>query len=190
VILCDSLESQLSRLNLQFKKQRDMFIIILGVGHASGIKSSKFETIIHLLVLLGHIFREKSFCVVKDDCIVGSEDEGLGYSLQILELWNGFLIILERFIENSELLKFPSLKKFLKRFQMLLKLIIILRHSRIISVNRLGRLETGRLFRNIVEISNEAQEWLHLFTGSTIQISIETNKCSPTFFNICNQFDR
>jgi hypothetical protein len=102
-----------------------MFIIILGVNDASGIKSSKFETIVHFLVLLGHILREKSFGVVKDDCIVGSEDEGLGYSLKILELWNGFLIILIRFIENSELLKFPFLKEFFKRFEMLLKLIII-----------------------------------------------------------------
>jgi hypothetical protein len=102
-----------------------MFIIILGVGNASGIKGSKFETIVHLLVLLGHVLREEFFGVVKNDCIVGSEDEGLGHSLQILELWNGFLIILKRFIENSELLKFPSLKKFLKRFEMLLKLIII-----------------------------------------------------------------
>jgi hypothetical protein len=52
-----------------------MFIIILRVSHASGIKSSKLETIIHLPVLLVHVFGEEFLGVVKLDCIVGSEDE-------------------------------------------------------------------------------------------------------------------
>ena len=73
---------------------------------------------------------------------------------------------------------------------MLLQLIIIQRHSRIVSVNGLSRLEAGRLFRNIIEIGDEVQEWLYLFSGSAVQIGIETNKASPPFFNINNQFDR
>jgi hypothetical protein len=41
MILGDSLESQLSRLNLKLKHERNRFIIILGVDQASRIKSSK-----------------------------------------------------------------------------------------------------------------------------------------------------
>ena len=135
MILANGLESQQSRLNLQLLQASKLFIIILGVGHASGIKSSKLESVVHLLVLLGHILREELLGVVKEDCIVDSKDESLGYGFQILKLWKGILIGLKRLIKNFELLKFPSLKEFLKRFQMLLQLIIIQRHSRIVSVN-------------------------------------------------------
>ncbi len=95
MILCYGLESQLSRLNLELKQERNRFMIILGFGHASGIKSSKLQTIVHLPVLLGHIFGEEFLGVVKQDCIVGSEDEGLGHSLQICKLQEGILISLE-----------------------------------------------------------------------------------------------
>jgi hypothetical protein len=190
VILGDSLERQLSRLNLKLKQERNRFIIILGIGHASGIKSSKLETIVHLLVLLGHILREEFLSIVKENCIIGCEDEGLGDSLKILKLWDGILISLKRLIKNLELFNFPSLKELLKRFQMLLQLIMIQRHSRIVSLNRVGRFEAGRLSRNIVEISDEVQEWLYLFACSAIQISIETNESSPPLLNICNKPNR
>jgi predicted transcriptional regulator len=135
VILGDSLERQLSRLNLKLKQERNRFIIILGIGHASGIKSSKLETIVHLPVLLGHILREVFLGIVKEDRVVGCEDERLSYSVKILKLWDGILISLKRLIKNLELFKFPSLKELLKRFQMLLQLIIIQRNSRIVGVN-------------------------------------------------------
>jgi hypothetical protein len=57
---------------------------------------------------------------VKEDCIVGGEDEGLSYSLQIRKLREGFIISLETFIETSELLNLPLLEKLFKRFEMLL----------------------------------------------------------------------
>jgi hypothetical protein len=175
VILADGLESQQSRLNLQLLQASKLFIIILGVSHASGIKSSKLESVVHLLVLLGHILREKLLSVVKEDCIVDSKDESLGYGFQILKLWDGFLISLERLIENPEIINFPLLEQLLKRFQMLLQLIIIQRHSRIVSVNGLSRLEACRLFLNIIEIGDEVQVRLNLLASSTVQISIETN---------------
>jgi hypothetical protein len=53
---------------------------------------------------------------VKEDRIVGSEDEGLGYSLQVLKLRKGILISPERFIENFEILNLAVLKQFLKSF--------------------------------------------------------------------------
>jgi hypothetical protein len=107
----------------------------LGVGQASGIKSSKLETIVHLPVVLGHILREEFLGVVYENCIVGSENEGLSYSLQIRKLRKGFIIILERFIENPKVLNLSLLEQLLKIFQMLLQLIIIQRHSSIVSVN-------------------------------------------------------
>jgi hypothetical protein len=125
VILGNRFESQLSRLNLQLKQERNRFIIILGVGHASGIKSSKLETIVHLLVLLGHILGEEFLGVVKEDCIVGSEDEGLSYSLQISELRKDFIISLKGLIEKPKVLNLPLNEQLLKRFKMLLQLIII-----------------------------------------------------------------
>ena len=110
MILANGLESQLSRLNLQLLQASKLFIIILGVGHASGIKCSKLESVVHLLVLLGHILREELLGVVKEDCIVGSKDESLSYGFQILKLWDGFLISLERLIENPEIINFPLLE--------------------------------------------------------------------------------
>jgi len=184
VILRNCFESKVCRLNLQFKQQRNRFIIILGVGHASGIKSSKLETIVHLLVLLGHILGEEFLGVVKEDCIVGSEDKGLSYSLQIRKLRKGLIISLERFIENPKVLNLSLLEQLLKSFQMLLQLIVIQGYSRIVRVNRLGRLETCRFFRNIIEISDKVQERLNFFTGSAVQICIETNERFPSLFNI------
>ena len=64
MILGDSLESQLSLLNLQLKQERYRFIIILGFCHASGIKRSKLETIIHILILLGHILGKEFLSVM------------------------------------------------------------------------------------------------------------------------------
>jgi hypothetical protein len=125
VILGNGFECQLSRLNLQLKQERYRFIIILGVGNASGIKSSKLETIVHLLVLLGHILGEEFLGVVKEDCIVGSEDEGLSYSLQISELRKDFIISLKGLIEKPKVLNLPLNEQLLKRFKMLLQLIII-----------------------------------------------------------------
>jgi hypothetical protein len=84
---------------------------------------------------LGHILREVFLGVVKEDRVVGSEDEQLSYSLKILKLREGILISLKRLIKNLELINFPSLKELLKRFQMLLQLIMIQRHSRIVGVN-------------------------------------------------------
>jgi hypothetical protein len=141
VILGDSLVSHLSRLNLRLKlkQERNRFIIILGVGHASRIKSSKLESIVHLPVLLGHILREEFLGVVKEDCIIGSEDEGLSYSLKILKLWKGILKSLKRLIESLELLNLTSLKELFKRFQVLLQLIMIQKNSRIVGVYRLCR---------------------------------------------------
>ena len=72
---------------------------------------------------------------------------------------------------------------------MLLQLIIIQRHSRIVSVNRLARLETSRLFRNIIQIRDEAQEWLHLFAGSAVQFGIETNECFPPLINFRDELN-
>jgi hypothetical protein len=109
VILAYGLESQFSRLNLQLLQARKIFIIILGVCYASGIKSSKLETIVHLPVLLGHILREEFLGVVKEDLIVGGKDEGLGNGLKILKFREGFIISLERLIKNSELLNLPLL---------------------------------------------------------------------------------
>ena len=100
VILGNGLESQFGRLYLKLKQKRNRLMIILGVCHASGIKSSKFETIVHLPVLLGHILREEFLGVVKEDRIVGSEDEGLGNSLKIFKFRESFSIGLERLIEN------------------------------------------------------------------------------------------
>jgi hypothetical protein len=132
-----------------------MFIVILGVCQASGIKSPKLETIVHLPVLLGHILGEEFLGIMKEYCIVGSIDEGLSYSLKIRKLRKGFIISLERFIKTSELLNLPLVEKLFKRFHMLLQLIIFQRYSRIVSVNRLGKLEACRLFRNIIEICDE-----------------------------------
>jgi len=112
---------------------------------------------------------------VKENCVVGSEDEGLCNGLQVFKLRKGILISLERFIENLEILNFAVLKQFFKSFEMLLQLGVIQRHSSIVSMDRFGRLETCRVFRNIIEISDEVQEWLHLFAGSAIKICIETN---------------
>jgi hypothetical protein len=156
----------------------------LGVNCARGIKSSKLETIVHLLVLLGHIFGEEFLGVVKEDRIVCSEDEGLCYSLQIRKFREGFIISLEKFIENPHVLNLPLLKQLLKRFQMLLQLVIAQRHSRIVRVNRLGRLKACRLFGNIIEISDEVQEGLYFLAGSAVQIGIETNERFPPLFNI------
>ena len=167
-----------------------MFIIIWGVCHATRLKSSKLETIVHLLVLLGHILGEEFLGVVKKNCMIGCKDEGLGHSLQILKLWEGLLISLERFIENLEILNLKVLMKFLKSFKMLLKLIIIQRQSSIVSLDRLARIETSRLFGNIIEISDKVKKRLNFFLGSSKQIGIETNKLAPVLFNICNQPNR
>ena len=74
---------------------------------------------------------------MKKDCIIGSEDEGLGYSLKIRKFRESFIINLERFIEKPKVLNLPLLEQLLKRFKVLLQLIIIKRHKSIISVNRL-----------------------------------------------------
>jgi hypothetical protein len=90
-----------------------MIIIILGLCNASGLKSSKLETIIHLFVLLRHILGEELLGVMKKDCIVGIKDKGLSNSLQILKLREGFIIRLESLIEIPGVLNFPLLKEFL-----------------------------------------------------------------------------
>jgi hypothetical protein len=120
---------------------------------------------------------------MKEDCIVGSEDKGLGNIFQILKLREGFLISLERLIKNPELLNLSLLEQLLKRFQMLLQLIVIQRNRSIVSVNRLGRLKTCRFFRNIIEISNEVQEGLYFLASSAVQICIETNERFPSLIN-------
>ncbi len=66
---------------------------------------------------------------------------------------------------------------------MILQHIVVQRHRIIVSVDRLGRLEDFGLLRNLIEIADEVQEWLNLFTGSAIQIGIETNKRSPPLIN-------
>jgi hypothetical protein len=127
---------------------------------------------------------EEFLGVVKENCMIGSKDGGLSNSLQILKLWEGFLISLERFIENFEILNLGVLKLFLESFKFLLKLIIIKRHSSIVSVDRLGKIKTSRLFRNIIEIRDKVQKRLHFFLGSAKQIGIETNKLAPPLFKI------
>jgi hypothetical protein len=50
-------------------------------------------------------------------------------------------------------------------------------------VNRLGRLKASRLFGNIIEISDEVQEWFNFLASSAVQIGIETNERFPPLFN-------
>ena len=120
---------------------------------------------------------------MKEDCFVGSEDKGLGNIFQILKLREGFLISLERLIKNPELFNLPLLEQLLKRFQMLLQLIVIQRNRSIVSVNRLGRLKACRFFGDIIEISDEVQIGLNFLAGSAIQIGIETNELFPPLIN-------
>jgi hypothetical protein len=50
---------------------------------------------------------------MKEYCIVDCKDKGLGYIFQILKLREGFLITLERLIENPELFNFSLLEQLL-----------------------------------------------------------------------------
>jgi hypothetical protein len=57
-------------------------------------------------------------------------------------------------------------------------------------VNRLGRLETCRLFGNIIEISDKVQKWFYFFASSAVQIRIETNERFPPLINVRDKLNR
>ena len=118
MILSDSLESQLSWLNLQLKQNRNMFIIIFLVFLASFIKSFKLETNVHVPFFLGCTVIEVFLGVVKEYFFFEViEYVWLGYILQIRMLNKISLFLFQiMIVKISYNLNFIRFKFFLKFF--------------------------------------------------------------------------
>jgi hypothetical protein len=118
MILSDSLESQLSWLNLQLKQKRNMLIIIFLVFLASLTKSFKLETIEHVPCFLGSTFIEAFLGVVKEDFYIVFFEYGLlAEILQILKPIKFFLFSFQiRIVLISYILNFFRFEFFLNIF--------------------------------------------------------------------------